>query len=278
MNNLSDLHELCLKIEPCDFQEKLEQLAKTFLGTSYGAWKNGATFETLDDFNFDLNLLDCITFVEVVMALAKTNPNTNYSCFEKDFAYILRSIHYKEGVPNFINSNHFTCIDWITNNKNIFDDMTCSLSKAFKLARTEINRKMWFKKHRVNTLSDEEFDSCIAPKLTNQISTLPYIETEELLDNYVDYLNKFPPYCIVNIVRPNWQTADRIGSNLNISHLGVCIKNSQKLELNFYHATVIQKYVVVQSLSEYLYAHLQSPTIRGINVLAISPGYLYARK
>lgn len=271
------LHELCLRIAKRDFKERLQILAEFFLNCKYGAWANGTGLESLDDFNYDLATLDCVTYVEVVLALLKTAPQTSYSNFIADFENLLRHIHYVNGKPSFLASNHFFCIDWIANNKYLVEDITHSLSKDVKTAETMIDKLTWFKRHKVNQGKELEFSELIQKQLIAQQSIVPYITTEEILDTYPQMVQKFPEYCMVSLVRPNWDLTDKIGTHLNISHVAFVLKDLPAQELKFYHATIEQNKVVQETLQSYMQRHVASPTIRGINVCAISPGFHHAR-
>lgn len=268
---LIELQQICLDLAEHPLLHRLQQLCKHFLGTAYGPWQDGTSLESLDDFNYDLKTLDCVTFVEVVLALAKTRPFTNFDQFKAEFESILRSIHYAGSTPNFLSRNHFMCCDWIPNNKFIVEDITTSICPNFKIADTNINKLAWVKRQPImatNQISNQE-----AGLLAPTESRIPYIESLEFLDNVPNYTNVFPDYSIVNIVRPNWDLTERIGTHLNISHLGFAFKDHVQNELQFYHSTIDRQMVVQETLVGYIHRFLSTPTIRGFDVLAISPGY-----
>ncbi|HSX20910.1 MAG TPA: N-acetylmuramoyl-L-alanine amidase-like domain-containing protein, partial [Gammaproteobacteria bacterium] len=264
---LPELHALCLKIANQDFKTRLQSLCEYFLGINYGAWRNGSSIEALDDFNYDLNTLDCVTYAEVVLALAKSDPHADYMTFVRRFENMLCHIHYNKGIPSFLASNHIFCIDWIENNKYMVEDMTQNLSATVKIAETQIDKLAYFMRHKINAANSAELPESVQSQLAKRISTVPYIETEDLLNNFAQYMAKFPEYCIVNIVRPNWDLTERIGTHLNISHLGFCIKDNVADDLKFYHATSEKLKVVQETLDVYMLRQQSSPTIRGINVL-----------
>jgi len=68
----------------------------------------------------------------------------------------------------------------------------------------------------------------------------------------------------MEIVRPNWNLQDKIGTNLHISHLGFIIW--QDNQPYFRHASSESKKVVNVSLKSYLKDMLKSPTIKGVNI------------
>lgn len=270
------IHELCLRIANLDSKERLQILAEFFLNNQYGPWANGSGIETLDDLNYDLSILDCVTYVEVVLALFKVEPPASYAAFVKSFENMLCHIHYANGKPNFISSNHFFCVDWIENNKYLVEDITTSLTKNFKVAETIIDKLTWFKRHNVNKNMTEDFVANIKQQLAPVTSRVPYIETKELLTEYPRFVTAFPEYSLVTLVRPNWDIVERIGTHLNISHVGFAIKDQANYELKFFHSTVEKSKVVQETLDSYMQRHQDGPTIRGISVLAISPGFYHA--
>ncbi len=83
-------------------------------------------------------------YPEVVLALLKTKPDPDYTQFVSNFEHNLRNIHYANGTPNFLASNHFFCIDWIKNNNAIVNDITHSISATAKIAATIIDKLTWF--------------------------------------------------------------------------------------------------------------------------------------
>lgn len=269
-SKLSELHHLCLKLEHESLQQRLHSLASFLLDVKYGPWLDGTTLESLDDFNYQLDLLDCVTYVEVVLALAKTTPDPDYVMFVKSFEQNLRKLHYANGTPNFLSRNHFFCIDWIVNNKHVALDVTKSLSLQYKFATTIIDRPSWASHHSVNKTNSEPLPQHIIEQIPKQESIIPYIETAYILDNYDNFMESLPECCIINIVRPNWDLRDAIGTYLNISHLGFVFKKPISKELDFFHSTIVKMETVKENLKIYLQRYLNSPTIRGINILTVT--------
>ncbi len=265
---LEKLYDYSLTLSNLSYTQKLIKLCEFFKGTNYGPWKNGNSFETLDDFNYDLQTLDCVTYVEVVLALMQLMQHKDYKSFVGEFEENLRKIHYKDGTPSFIMSNHFTCVDWIPNNTHILRDVTQKINNNARTATTTIEKKTWFEKHNIN-LDNKPLSDEISALLPNVKSNLLYIPTNDFIDNYHDYVSKFPQNSVICIVRPDWNMRDKIGTNLNISHMGFSIKDTSNSCLDFFHATIIAKKVVTEKLDVYMKKHLDSPTIKGICVLDI---------
>ena len=275
-SRLLEAHNLCLQIKTQTLALRLRTLAEFFLGTNFGAWEDGSNLESLDDFKYKLDTLDCVTFVEVVLALAKTKPIDNFTEFSKQFENVLRMIHYNKGVTNFISRNHFMCCDWIPNNKFIVEDITLSLSVDAKIAQALIDKASWTKRHKILQTSSHELPKNIVKQLAPVVSKVPYIESVDFFANTAKFEENFPDFCIVNIVRPNWNLTEKIGTHLNISHLGFSFKDPTTKQLSFYHSTVDKQLVVKETLYDYLQRFKDNPTIKGINILVISPGYYSA--
>ena len=266
-----EIHELCLQLKD---QSLMRSLAALFLGVDYAAWPDGTDLESLDDFKYDFNKLDCVTFVETVLSLAKTEPVSDYKEFTENVENTLKKIRYKNSKTCFVERNHFFSIDWIANNKAFVEDITKSLTDSVKIAETEINRRGWVLKHKIN--DGKQLPEHIQEKLQIETSALPYIELGEVINNYDDFKKKLPSHAIVNIVRPNWNLKEKIGTNLNISHLGFVFYEQRTNKLSFYHASDVKLEVVKVELIDYLKKYQHSETIKGINVLSIKPGYLDA--
>lgn len=274
---LAELHELGSSLIDVTFSTRLQTICDFLLETEYGFWPDGSSFESMDDFAYSLALLDHVTFIEVALALAKTEPLPDYIEFKQEFENTLRLIHYANGRPNFISRNHFISVDWILNNKFIVEDITTSLSSNAKMAEALIDKLTWIKRHKVNRDPANELPESVIKKFQPQVSRLPYIEISELLTNHDKFQEIFPEYGIVNIVRPNWDLTEQIGTHLNVSHLGFVFKQPNSKQLAFYHAASVEKKVVKENLYSYMDRFKDGSTIKGINVLVISPGYHHAR-
>ncbi len=69
---------------------------------------------------------------------------------------------------------------------------------------------------------------------------------------------------MVEIVRPNWNLHDKIGTNLDISHMGFSVRKNGVLY--FREASLIDKKVIDIPLADYLKNYLHSPTVKGIHL------------
>lgn len=269
---LAELEVLSNDLFDAPLEVRLQHFAHKLLGVTFGSWQDGSDLETEDDFNYNLEQLDCVTYVEVVLALAKNVPGSN-------FVDLLRKIHYKNGVPNYLSRNHFMSLDWIPNNNFVVRDVTSNVALELQTATTIIDKLNWLKKTRSEFAIPENLLASLQPQ---EVSS-PYIDTTHFLDNQSYYFDKFPEAGISCIVRPDWNMRDKIGTNLNISHLGFVFRDHVTRTLRFYHASgfvadevataEVPRKVVNTDFCEYLARFIDSPTIRGCNILSVTPGY-----
>lgn len=244
-----------------------------------------------NDFAYSLNKLDCITFVETILAimlsfLIKYKPiftattQIQADVIQNEFEKQLIKLRYKKSQPTFLQRNHFLSIDWLENNKNILNCITDTFNLPTQIAQCEINKLSWLLWHPKLKLKQIEKDSnevraiktqdfCSINDINNYnnvISNLKYLSLNTVLDNYSDFVRQMPEIALVCIVRPNWEIKDKIGTNINISHLGIAVKDSGKLV--FYHATSENsKQVVKIELQNYLQTVcLKIKSIKGINI------------
>ena len=100
------------------------------------------------------------------------------------------------------------------------------------------------------------------------LGTISYIPLKSLYSNgeeaneYV--FNQIPDGSIIEIVRPNWDLTDQIGTHQNVSHIGFVFRKNGILI--FRDASSLKQQVSNTPLSEYLKKYLDSPTIKGINI------------
>lgn len=254
--------------------ERIDYLSQLFLNKPYianpqGEGSNGA-FDVAPFYRFDG--FDCVTFVSNILALAFSH---DLQSFEKKLA----QIDYYDSKITFENRFHFMSLDWnVQNQKNkIIRDMTSDIDDEQKnsvalIAEGEIDKPNWFLKKAENeTGARKKLLIQYAERFKKEIARVPYLPLEKLFDenkNPNQYIfDQIPNVSIIEIVRPNWNLKDKIGTNLHVSHLGFAIRKNNKLL--FRHASSEEKKVVEVLLSDYLKNVLNSPTIKGIHVEAV---------
>lgn len=256
--------------------DKITTVSAFFLNKPYelGALGEGTQGE-YDQFPlYRTDAFDCETYVDTVLALSFAN---NSSTFE----HAINQIRYKNGQVSFITRNHFTCLDWNQNNQSqgFLRDITKKITNNTLNANALIDKPGWYehmtvanirlnnatdaaKRHQLQLLKQE------GSALPKTMCTMPYIPFSALFNAQGQANNELfkqiPNASIIEIVRPNWDLEQQIGTHLNVSHLGFAIwKNNV---LYFRQASSTQHRVVDTQLIEYLQAVRKNPTIQGIHI------------
>jgi hypothetical protein len=102
-------------------------------------------------------------------------------------------------------------------------------------------------------------------------STIAYIPLDKLFNSQGkarQYLfDQIPNSAIIEIVRPNWNLIQQIGTNLHVSHLGFAIRKNGILY--YREASSTENKIIDIPLVDYLKQAQKSPTIKGINIQII---------
>ena len=228
---------------------------------------------------YRLDGFDCGTFVSTQLALAlSNNPQTFKQCIDK--------IRYHGKKTCFLVRNHFTSLEWnrsnqrngflrditrsITGNngKPLFQTSTAVIDKASWYQRTSQNRIKLFETPR-SEVKARIHDLKKAGKMFKpQKADIDYIPTSALMNDKgqlaMPIVKQIPNGAIMEIVRPNWNLKDKIGTNLHISHLGFVFW--QENVPYFRHASSETQKVVNVTLQSYLQEMQKSPTVKGVNI------------
>lgn len=263
--------------------QRVQFFSQYFLNTKYLAHPCGEGVSGMLDQNplYRTDAFDCLTFVNTVLALA-------HSRNLEEFHHNILKINYYHSLPLYENRFHFMSIDWnVENEKNGFiRDITETLvdEKGQPIClRTDtlIDRAGWF---RARTLSDIKLIQpvskrqatqllqklhALGAKLGPKMSQMFYAPFHRLFENrQPNYriFSQIPNASVLQIVRPEWHLREKIGTDLNVSHLGFVF--NEKSQLIFRHAA-LNKTVQDVRLIEYLVEISQDPTIKGITVFAV---------
>lgn len=285
-SSIKELYHTLNTMPNTSMAERIDWISNHFSGTVYelGSLGEGpkARFDQYPQYRVDA--FDCDTYVNTVLSLALAN---SLETFQK----CLKLTRYKQGKMTYINRNHFTSIDWNKNNqqRGVLKDFTLNIkdkkNKSVALyAVTIINKPTWYAHKDLSTIrlqneNKEQQEKLLAElkikgsRLKTTQSKLPYLPFTALFgENNKPNLYLFsqiPSGAIIEIVRPNWDLRQLIGTSLDISHLGFAIKI--KDQLYFRQASSKQGKVIDVPLIEYLKEAQSSPTIKGINVQVVVP-------
>ncbi len=253
--------------------ERIAYFGELFLGAPYVNGPQGegedAEFDQSPLYRFDC--FDCVTYVNNVLALSFSNNTL-------EFKHNLLKLNYYDSKPEYQNRFHFMSIDWNSQNQknNFLRDMTADIAEP-EYAIGEIDKPNWFLKrslddiklvNAVNTTVKKNLAEKLK-KLQNlsqhfkkQTARLAYLPTQKLLERNI--LEKISHGAIIEVVRPNWNLKDKIGTNLHVSHIGFGIRKNNNLY--FRHASSEHKKVEEVLLKNYLQNFLDSATIKGVNI------------
>lgn len=226
-----------------------------------------------------LDGFDCQTYVDTTLALTLADNATH-------FKQCLDQLRYRDGIVSFVTRNHFTSLDWNTNNqrKGYLSDITLKIvdeknQPIAEYAQTTIDKASWYKKlplkrirvfsltqkqqvQRLNALRHEGRN--FKPK---QVS-VPYLPIDRLLDKQGQlhplFSKQIPSGAIIEIVRPHWHLKEIIGTDLDISHIGFAFWKDEVLY--FREASSAKQRVIDIPLGDYLREASKNPTIGGINI------------
>lgn len=265
-----------------DLARRIDSISAAFLGRPYLLGANGegpeGRFDQAPVYRFDG--FDCVTYVNTVLALAKSHDSIS---FRKN----LINIAYRDNQLDYLHRNHFMSTDWNAwNQKNgLIEDITESLSALQKkpihaYADTLIDKPNWlrFRTYKdirlleslpINELVDRLKElHALADQVGVQATHLPYLKLSELFNEKgqprQDRFDLIPHGAIIELVRPNWDMRDKIGTNLNVSHVGFAIWKGN--QLYYRQASSIEKRVIDILLTDYLQYRLYSPSVKGINI------------
>ena len=255
-------------------------ITNSFLKTPYKLFPlgEGKDAEIANKPLYSFEAFDCLTFVETALAL---------SYDPKDFLKTLSDIRYHGQKRNFTNRNHFMSTEWNYYNqqKGYITDITTKVHSNYHTVQTLINKPGWLRflaqhpqviakytNHNDNYAAIKKTLLQYAAESRPKTATTAYITLADLMGpsgkiNTAVY-NKLPKIFIVEIVRKNWGLANKIGTELDISHIGFGIKTTQGLVLR--HASEIKGAVVDTPFLDYLTRQAKQKSFAGINIEAIN--------
>ena len=266
-------------------EARIDYMSALFLGKPYlqGALGEGpeARFDNHPLYRTDA--FDCVTFVSTVLALVRAKSLD-------DFRTYIQQVRYHQGGVAHRFRNHFMGLDWNQQNQkqgfieNITDYFLDEKGEPVaETARAYIDKKNWYAKKQITDLKlflpldsiaeQQRLDELHSQseQVSNAQNVLPYLPLSVLFDEAGranDRLfDQMPSGMIVEIVRPNWDLVDTIGTHLNISHAGLVLRKDN--HLIFRHASTTSKKVVDVSLIDYLHAYRDHATIKGIHTQII---------
>lgn len=265
--------------------ERVKIASEQLLGKPYvlGALGEGPSGEFDQNPLYRFDAFDCLTFVSTVLALAHARDL-------ESFGMLIRRINYEEGVVSYQTRNHFMSCDWNINNmlEGFIEDITQKIQDEQKISVSEmanalIDKPSWLLKRDFSNIKLLKFPGnnevqkllgrlhALSTEVSPEVGRIFYLPFNRLFVDEKPNLflfSQIPDASIVEIVRPNWDLAEQIGTRLNVSHLGFVFWEER--QLIFRHTSKDEGKVVDIPLVDYLQRFcLKSDTIKGINLQKI---------
>lgn len=267
--------------EQASLASALDVVSARMLGTPYKLGVSGEGH--VDPYDQDplwrLDALDCTTYLETVMAIALGHDQPGF--LQKLFA-----IRYENARVSYTTRNHFPEVDWIANNVRVgfLRDVTTELFP--ELARNTtlvISKSKWYAAKTANDIEPKDRELAERERLAAELralagnypdepATIAYLPMQSFfvknpangeLEPNLEVLRKIPHTAVFNIVREGWAPG---GHSLAISHQGFVV---QKADGTYMRHASTNKRVMEDRLDLYFKRFLDSPTIRGINLLQV---------
>src|SRR3990167_176491 len=247
--------------------ERVDYFSAKFLNLPYCGNPQGegdhAEFDQSPLYRFAC--FDFVTYVNNTLALSFSD---NLAYFKKN----LLKLNYYDSQAQNENRFHFMSIDWnIQNQKNHFlKDVTKTIGES-ELAIGIIDKPNWFLKRDQNdikpfkkTIDDKKIIALknLSKLFKAELASLAYLPTQKVLEH--NTLKKIPHGAIIEIVRPNWDLVEKIGTHIHVSHIGFAIYKNNALY--FRHASSEHQKTEEVLMENYLKNTLKNPLIKGINI------------
>lgn len=206
-----------------DPEARVAFFARSFEGTPYGAVTLEGEPEIL---TVNLDSLDCTTFVETAMALAFTVGENRTSW--RDFVYNLRRLRYRNGEVNGYPSRLHYISDWAVDNihRGNFRDATRDFPRFNELSRTI--DFMSSNRDKYPALADSaNYARIRGIENGYRMHLFPYIKSIDLANKAVKaaFHNGDVVALVTNV------------KNLDVSHMGIIVKDSPTAEPYLLHAS-----------------------------------------
>jgi hypothetical protein len=227
---------------------------------------------------------DCLTFINTILALT-------FSHDLKSFQKKIQAMRYFQLPIDYAHRCHIMSLDWnrYHASQGMITDITHTIlhrngRKMFRSAQAVIDKKAWFEHRTSNniklqySLSLRE-EKNLLEKLRHSADTaeaksvnIHYLPMPELFNANKqikeDILTQLPCVSLLEIVRPNWDLRETIGTHLHISHIGLAFKKEQHWW--FRHASSQYNTVTDVALCSYLAQYLNHETIKGVNLQRVA--------
>ena len=183
------------------------------------------------DIRFRKDSFDCVTYVETILAQAKTRTDITA-------AKALDKIRYYSDDINFYTRNHFTETQWIPHLKEIGVLSEIYMKEEISSYTTDFMFNDWCK----NIVNKTDDDSAKCDEVEFKQVTFKYIPKDKI---NATLLGKLPKNSVVVFVKCNHKA--NFATTPMVAHMGYLFDGSQ-----LYHASLTKKEVVKVDFLDYI--------------------------
>ncbi len=203
-----------------DVGKRIDFLSRQFLDLDYAESTMIGDVNIPEVLAINLEGVDCFTYVDYIEAMRLSGSFS-------EFKVNLRKVRYKSGIVAFENRNHFFT-DWQEFNSDFVDDVTEEIG-AKKMMRVQ------------KTLNEKKDGTYFLPGIYPVKREIEYVPSEAIDDSVLNRLRIGDYVGIYSNVK-----------GLDVSHVGIIIKDGDKIYLR--HASSLKKHrkVVDQDFKNYI--------------------------
>lgn len=249
--------------------EKLIKVSQAYMGRPYKFDPLGEGPGSLHDEDPIVNFetFDCMTYVETVLAMTKTNT-------EKEFFDLFTRIRYQNGKVDFFSRNHFVETKWLKNihQLRILEEFTDQMGFNTKTIKGEIDNQGWLKKlkHRPTKFGIQKESDYIKNHsivdLKPQTFSIMYVPKELLSPDKVFFKNSIREGLVVFYIGiPSKKNQKALGTNSAIFHSGILIEKKDQLFVRNATSEKRKRKIVDTPLSEIVKKKFDGVKLLGFN-------------
>lgn len=270
---LQDLEAMEASLAPDWFQQDRDDqillLSEKFLDTPYGSVCGEGQEGYFDQRPMAcFEKVDCVTFVESVVALTHTFLRAPED-LTKGFMSQIQSVRYfLDDQPSYFHRNHFPTVDWLPSleHKAYIEDITRRYAAHVETRTKMISKRDWYRLktqddlHCKNIHADQvnqRLDSLrhLGEKTAQVIMQYPYVPTERLLENDAAFLHEIFDDAQADVLLVSTVRGEHTQKYLQniITHHGFLIRNDDGFVIR--HASYKHKKVTDEDFVEYMKWH-----------------------
>ncbi|MEC8063784.1 MAG: N-acetylmuramoyl-L-alanine amidase-like domain-containing protein [Pseudomonadota bacterium] len=218
---------------------------------------------------------DCMTLVSTVLAMVESH---NFSSFHHN----LNLVRYGDKQPSYFNRHHFISDEWNPSNTRLgfLEDVTLRITSKdgpplAKVHGDVVDYPQWLKYQKTQLTKNAQLNAtqleiwqniyATSKQRLSMISYIPFTAFFHADDSPNDFvLAQIPAGSIIEFVTPGWDLTSRIGTKLDVMHLGFVIRKGDTLFLR--HAKFGGAVTEVKLTDYLLFMKDRIPQAQGVHI------------